>query len=451
MLRIVKDPQRYDWIWVCLLFLSFTYDRPVLQVLGFLRADPRPFDFVFAAFLVYAFSSRAALKGRFATGWYMKRPLGLLLGWACVVVMCQSLWIPWEYERFSVFYLFRYFQLYAAVWLVATSSLTDAQRRGVLTVFLVTIVIISSIGALQYYGTIPTFQYTRYHTIREYADTDVAEQNIHITSTLGFHYVYLGAYSVLGIFLAFLLLLSERRKYQYTLLCWAAIIAGLVGLVVSQALSGYGTLAIGFVLVAYLLTQTRSNLWHRYFAAAFLVALLTIAVYWLAPRTVTAGFAKMWKATISATTTSEYDPHNPLQRFGGHASYLGYYLTDSGSQELLFGRGFYAARGIGGERRIGYGLHDTILFMLEQAGPIGFLLGLNLIWTFIAKPWKQMRLKTSDNFSRICGSVMFAWAVALIIAGQAGQIFWIVESLTGWFTVVLCVWSLLIRPSQTAL
>jgi O-antigen ligase len=129
--------------------------------------------------------------------------------------------------------------------------------------------------------------------------------------------------------------------------------------------------------------------------------------------------------------------------------YIPLFLGESDPQELLFGRGFYVARGAGQVRRVGFGVHNTALFMLEQAGPIGLLLGFNLFWVFLAEPWRQMRKNSADSFARLSGGVIFAWSFALIIVSQAGQIFWIVETLTGWFTVVLCIWCLLIRPMES--
>jgi hypothetical protein len=41
---------------------------------------------------------------------------------------------------------------------------------------------------------------------------------------------------------------------------------------------------------------------------------------------------------------------------------------------------------------------------------------------------------------------MFAWSVGIIVAGLAGQIFWIFESFGNWFLIELCVWCLLVNP-----
>jgi len=446
-MRVARPAGRSDAFWVYLLFFSFAYDRPVFALFGLLRVDPRPFDLVFCGFMLYALSNSAALKQRLATDWFMKRPLRLILGWAAIVVAFQFLWIPWEYQLFSLFYLIRYVQLYLAVWLVATSALSDDQRGRAIRVFLLTVIFVAAYGVMQYMGKISVVQYRSDGSILKMTGTQAADLQVRISSTLGYHYAYFGSYCVLGVILAFLVILGEKRVRGTTVFLVGAIVSGLCGMVLSQSLSAHGTLFLAGALAVWNSIKTSGRQMVRYATLLVFIVLAGFVVLKYAPSSVTARFYGMWDKTFSEESGAvAYDTENPIQRLSGTADYLPYYLSNSEPIELLFGRGFYVARGIGDERRIGYGIHNSIVFMLEQLGPVGFFLGLNLIWVFIVTPWRQMHRPSSEHFLRVCGQVVFAWALALIIAGLSGQIFWVFEALGSWFTIVLCIWSLLIRP-----
>jgi len=115
----------------------------------------------------------------------------------------------------------------------------------------------------------------------------------------------------------------------------------------------------------------------------------------------------------------------------------------------MVGRGFYVAKGDLDQRRIGYGIHNIVVFPLEQAGVPGFLLGLAVFCIFLLRPWRQFRNAKDDRFRQLAGLIIFCWAVGIFVSGQSGQIFWLFEAFGNWFIIVLSVWSLLVFPLRS--
>jgi len=239
-----KTSSRYDFLGVGLLFLSFVYDRPFLHITGLWRLDPRPFDVVFGGVLLYVLFNKNRLRTRMSAYWYMKRPLLFLIMWFFVVVLLQFLWIPAVYQKYSVYFLLRYIQLYVAVWFVATSALSNDERIRVVRLFLLTVIVVTVIGILQFTGFI---QYTRLvgqGIAIDMTGWGLLGKEVRITSTLGIHYAYFGQYSVLGIALSVLLFLVDRRRYSSLFLAVLSMVFGLIGVLLSQSLSAIVTLLV---------------------------------------------------------------------------------------------------------------------------------------------------------------------------------------------------------------
>jgi hypothetical protein len=254
--RFDRKQNRYDNVWVSLLFLSFVFDRPLFSLFGFWRTDPRPLDFVFFGFLSYILLNPKRLRMRLSTQWYLKWPLLLLLFWFGAIVALQFLWLPAYYQEYSLYYYLRHIQLYIIVWMVATSFLTDEQRIRIMRLFLITVILVSAVGLLQYLGIIGLERRLPSGEIIIMRGSDVSDYNIRINSTLGGHYAYFGGYSVLGIIISIILIASNKvTRVRGWLFMFATISSGLLGVLLSQALSAYGTLIItagtGCVLVAF--------------------------------------------------------------------------------------------------------------------------------------------------------------------------------------------------------
>jgi hypothetical protein len=438
-----KSITRFDPLWINLLFLSFAFDRPILTLTGFLRVDPRPFDLVWAGFLLYVLKNRHRLKARISAPWYFKRPLFLLLLWFAVVVTFQFAFMPGFYQNYSIYFLLRYFQLFIAVWLVATSKLSDQQRITTIRLFLISVVAVTLIGLLQYLGVVPFIRRIGPGQLVDFTGLGALGFEVRITSTLGEHYAHFGNYSLLGVVLATLLIMNRGKRSGANGLAYIALLSGIVGIALSQALSAfYGLLLFGFLLLLFT-TITQAGSRPRLYVLMILVAILVVLLLMNAPPNVLGRFER----SVGLIQTGIEVPDNPVSRFARAFDFIRNFQLNASFQDFVLGRGFYVARDFMELRRVGYGLHNIVVFPLEQAGVPGFLLGLYVFWVFISRPWKQMRNPKYTKLMRSASLVVFCWAVMLLGTGQSGQIFWIFEAYGFWFVLVLCMWSLLISPA----
>lgn len=434
-----------NYFWVGLMVVSFAYDEPFTNVFGVLRLEPRPFDIVMLLYLLRVLLDKQELGHRRSMSWYLKTPLTMFVLWISMIVALQAFWMDMEYERYSVYFLLRYFQLLAALWLISTARLTERQRINTLYLYLLTCIFVTVVGIVQYLGIVSYFRLTPRGVV-DYTGWGLMGKEVRISSTLGVHYAYFGQYSVLGVAIALLATWVQGKNQWQKLLTWGGLVSGLAGVVVSQALSAFVSLATMLLLSLGLWWfGGRRNVW-----IVFVVILVVtgLAVTWQSlPENVVARFERMWDQMQNPDTIYSAS-ESPIDRLQVGSDYFEVLLNTNDFGDWVAGRGFYVARGAGNYRRIGYGVHNIILFPLEQAGILGFLLGLWVLIAFVFRPFRQFWDTHRSPFARASGRMMVAWAVAVVVAGQGGQIFWYFEAFGNWFVVCLSMWSLLVFPFQ---
>jgi hypothetical protein len=113
---------------------------------------------------------------------------------------------------------------------------------------------------------------------------------------------------------------------------------------------------------------------------------------------------------------------------------LGQALSYHGVKLLLVGGGFYVVplpRGSSQfgspepKYRKGYGIHNIFLFPLEQAGLVPFFLALFLWFLILSRLKSMFKTHSSQNVTSSLSKSMFIYAIALIIVGIGGQVFWL--------------------------
>lgn len=434
---------RYDYLWVCLLFISFSYDKPIIHITGLYRIDPRPFDLVFWGFLFYVVSYKPRLIKRMKSFWYMRKPLIVLITWFAFIVFYQFFWLSSSYQEYSIFFLLRYFYLFLAVWLVATSSLTYNQRITIIKLFLFTILFVVLIGIFQFTGIINYSRLVSEGSI-DMTGFGLFGRDVRITSTLGVHYSYFGQYSVLGIILSIYLMVLENKKISSLFLSIFALLSGIAGIFLSQSLSAIVVLIV-FLITLFLTSILISGKFsRRTIIIVLLFIVLTVIILLNLPQNITTRMYGSYDKLINNSRNTD----NPITRIEEGLNYPKNFFSQADFQDIIVGRGFYVARGLLGNRRIGYGLHNITLFPLEQSGVFGFFLGLWVFYVLVSYPWFQFRMSRNNKFRNLGGLFFFCWSIGIIIGGQSGQIFWLFESFGNWFIVLLCIWSLLIFPDN---
>ncbi|RKY09474.1 MAG: hypothetical protein DRP66_02190 [Planctomycetota bacterium] len=117
----------------------------------------------------------------------------------------------------------------------------------------------------------------------------------------------------------------------------------------------------------------------------------------------------------------------------------------------FIGAGFYVAPNVDEtgvkKYRVGYGIHNSYLFALEQGGLVVFFL---FIWFLITcwKSLKRMRLPGNNEIDRAFATGMFAYLCAVIIVMQGGQIFWYGFGKVNFNTYIILLFVLAVKQSM---
>ncbi|MDW2113371.1 hypothetical protein R7035_07580 [Vibrio sp. 1731] len=95
---------------------------------------------------------------------------------------------------------------------------------------------------------------------------------------------------------------------------------------------------------------------------------------------------------------------------------------DNGDLMPFIGGGFYVAP-VNGGFRISYGFHNIYVFAFEQSGLVGLLLFILLIYVFLKKNLRYLNYGENDSNYHLILAV-FAYMVASFIIGMSGHSFW---------------------------
>jgi O-antigen ligase len=151
-------------------------------------------------------------------------------------------------------------------------------------------------------------------------------------------------------------------------------------------------------------------------------------------------------------STSEEDSANSIEN--RLTSTSGFNLDNYKWSTLLplIGGGFYVAPVIVGDSekyRVGYGFHNTYLFVFEQGGIVAAVTFLYLLYTTIRKLNRVRKVGVSTDSAFAIAAL--SYILASLPVYLAGQIFWMGHD-SGHFNAFLIIVMLLaLRPTKVAL
>jgi hypothetical protein len=397
--------------WLCALILSFCYELPLAQVTSFDRLNPRLFDLTF---LLGVFTILPNLRGPVT-------PSRVYRLWSLIILtftICALAWIaflPLEEVGYSMFFLFRYFQGFVVVYIVARLSLTEQQKRKVHYMVVAGGIVVALYAIPEY------LRGGGGRMLIAAEGKEVVMEKGTLLSCLGPTYFHVAMFSTLASVMTLSLASTANSAFgKFFCLFLAAFVswpaffsgarAGIIACVLAwtalflMARASFKMLAIGFVGLALFL--------------AVLVAPRVLSFDYLSEKS--AAFRRL-------TTAEEKGSGGSIKSRISLDFYDISYYRWQGWRIPFIGAGFYIAPHTypSGERvwRIGYGVHNIYLFALEQGGIAAFVLFIAFLWrchkelTYVRK-WAYCQ----PDYSFALGMVAFFYA--MIVVGFPGQVFW---------------------------
>lgn len=430
---------RRDLIAVCVLLVSFCYELPIANVIGYSRLNPRLFDLACVCALGLRLSSGPRGTSGHQRSHWMLPPLCAYVAactWASLVTV--TFLVPNDYGLSSLYFLMRHFQILLAVWLVATSRLSVRQTMQAVSVFLIAALAPLTAGVLEHAGLL--------EITRETASGDeIRVSGERIRSFLG-GYVHYSMLSLLVLLLCHWLWVSSGGLggWRRLLVVVCAPLA-VLGIFLSEARAGPFGLAILVALAITSLLMNRSRARAKHLGAC---AIVVLAAYLTVAHALPADKTARVRSTVHLKLGREDDtlrpePDEVPSRMRVALVGMEKHYQYHGPLFLLYGTGFYLSD-LGGRIRRGYGIHNIHVFPLEQAGLPGFVAAIWLFWRLVARSYDQVR-NAPSRFAQASGRTMLWWWAMVLVVGLGGQVFWYYGSMGHFFTNQLCVAALLVR------
>ncbi len=424
--RVIHQATKIQFRWLIFLILSFAYDIPIYELTPFERVNPRLVDV--ATILGIVFILPKLRKTRLPNLFKIWKIMVIWLVFCSII--WSVFWLPWQgVGMFSVFYALRYLQGLLLLYMALSIPLSVEQKQKIMYAVIVGGVFVSMYA-------IP--EYIRGDTIRHLAGGKVVYHYAGtLFSSLGTSYHHLAGFSSLSFAMALSSLLVIKAKRNRVLMLALAVFVAWPALF-SGARSGLLAIGIIFILSYFYLKVLRS-----YLAITFLVSIpLLIPV--IADLPALSDIESKSMAIQRLSSMEDNEKGNAIAtRFG-----LGGYNLElyewQGSRLLLFGGGFYAVPHSINETlhyRIGYGIHNSYLFPLEQAGIFAFFLFFFFLY-YIYKSLKRMR-KSVNRVDKAFAIGMWMFFITQIISGFfGGNAIWQSVGMENFSTYVLLIYML---------
>ena len=419
-----RPPTRWEFLWLCGLILSFCYELPVVIVSSYDRVNPRLFDVMMALGVLTVLPNcikRMALPSAFKV-W---------IKLVFVFVACVAIWFPFlpkDVGVFSLWFGFKYLYSLLCLYMVVNIPLTAKQKRTLMHLTVVGGLIVAGYAWAEYNAG----GYTRVLA----SGQAVSRESGVLFSCLGPTYFHVAMYSTLSYAMA-LGLSNDSVSFRGRIL-WALTAAA--------------------VVMPALFCGAR--------AGTFCAIGVTVATFWFMPRIralmatalaviVLVGGYTAWQSskTYQRLDRMEAEGRNTMTQ---RLLLAGYSIEkyDELRRFLIpaIGGGFYVVPWeVGGRLRysIGYGIHNSYLFALEQGG----LAALFLFGLFILKSGKGLglALHSPRMADRALASGAAAYFTALLVVALGGQTFWLMDGTVNLMYYQLSILMLAIRRPERAL
>lgn len=399
--------RRWESLWLCGLILSFAYERPLFNITSYDRINPRLFD-IFVLLGVLTVLPHLSKN---------VRPPHLFRNWAMIVsvfCLCAIIWaifiLPWEYGKFSVFFALKYLEGLIAIYISLRIPLDSHQKQ--------TIHYFISVGGI-FVAIYTIYQFNYGSNIIEIVPGKFVRTTLgSVTGPLGYAYFHIAQFSSLAFIMTLGLITYTRNKIIKIIYSVLAIFVAWP-LFYSGSRTGLGLIAISFPIVLLLNRKLRGSM-----------AIVILCIFLLILGTginVSKSIHNSTALTIQRFLGIEQtkSPNRLISRLTLPKRFTIEQYRWKGLSVPLIGAGFYVAPVYTGgwERyRVGYGIHNAYLFALEQGGLFAFILFI----VFVIRLLKNLnKMRNAEDLTDSTFAVgMFAFFIALLLAGMAGLVFW---------------------------
>jgi hypothetical protein len=401
----------WQFLWLCALVLSFCYERPLAELTAMDRVNPRFFDVVF---LIGVFGILPGLTARRP----LIQPFKYWIGIVAVFCVCAAVWspfFPFYYGKYSIFFALKYLQGLLAVYMALQIPISTQQKK-----ILHYMVIIGGIVVALY--AVPGYQRGGGRLIFAKGEKELEYTQGAFFSSLGLNYFHVAMFSTLSSVMAIAMVNQARTTFGSlfwfglgVFVGWPAFFcgarAGVVGCLFGWAAVWFFSKASakGFLLATGILA----------FSFMFLFARGKAPLEYLIEKSV--GIKRL------VTIEQQVGRGAILERLEAMSPRRLALYKWQGLRVPFIGAGFYVAphtQEDGTRRyRVGYGIHNSYLFALEQGGLAAFV----LFFMFLYSCWRHLHvmIKPSQYPSdRAFAIGMYAYLAALVPVMLGGQVFW---------------------------
>ena len=378
-------------IWLYGMLLSFFWELPLFYISNINRINPRWYDIFFLLGLA-VFNKKLlfqSIENPVFSAW---RNLVVWFGF-CAAFYC--LLLPFNIGMFSALCAVRYIQGLLVIKMILLVPFSrEEMAKIVARCCLVGLGIIAVYCCFEYSseGGIREIEISPGRYVRTYGNT--------LFGPLSFSYFHLAQLVPLaGVTLLSCLLWRKKGMVWIglvLLLCWPLFACG-------------SRTGVGILLVIAVLTILRAVKTQKF--GVFWCGLWGVVLLFLAWRYFPLVVEDM--TTIARYDEMEHTDINSIEaRLGNWSMLLNIARYDHSWLLPFFGGGFNVAP-INGGFRIGYGIHNMVLYPLEQGGIIGFVLFFVFLGTAMKTAWQTM----NDN---ALSFGTFAYLLAAVIIGGVG-------------------------------
>jgi hypothetical protein len=403
---------RGQFLWLCLLLLSFSYELPLAQVTSMDRINPRLFDIVSLVGIVFVLPNLVQQK---ELPWLFRRWRAIIMVFG-VCAFAWAAWIPMEHYKFTLFFYFRYLQGLLMIYMALKIPWSSEQKKR-----LHQLVVAGGVFVALY--TIPEYLMGGgSRMLIEEAGKEIIAREGTLLGSLGPNYFHVAQYSALASIMTMALFFNATTLFQkifYVFLsvfvAWPALFCGCRAGIALVALSWF---------VFYLIAGPSFKV-----TGLTLLVILIIGAIALKPKMLTLNYwteRSLGIQRLFEAEEEEKEGSSLKSRLLANWYDIELYRWQ-GIRVPFIGAGFHsAAHTYPDGRRVfrhGYGIHNCYLFSLEQGGLGAFIM---FIWFLIAchHQLKFVRKFAYNSTDKAFAMGMHCYLFALLPVMMGGQIFW---------------------------
>ena len=396
-----------------LTILSFAYERPLLELTDMNRTQPRVFDFfwIWAVVLLLRGVPMLVPVPRFLRIWK----------WiVAVFVFCAviwQIWIPFDYGRYSLFFAIKYLQGLVVLVVFCRIPLSEQQKQKLMVAMIIGGLIVAVYAIPEYASGGSTGEVE----VVARADKVIVTIKGALFSCLSNTYFHVAMYCSMASIMT-LAFYESFRSFPKRLAClllslflaWPAFFCG-ARIGIAATLLGWTSMFL----------QSRRGLKGALVVTALL--LFMMVVFW---KPSLASPEKWMEESVSFRRLFEAEERGKLGSAIGSRLSLDFYDIQyyewQGWRIPFIGAGFYVApqmRGNALHYRVGYGVHNSYLFSLEQGG-LGALILFIVFLIVLLRSLKNTVRYAGNQTDIAMAKGARAFLHALLIVMLPGQVFW---------------------------